>query len=243
MPSIQERVVATGRGVRAERDLAEAAADFYVLELLTARDDAGAARMLAKFEGCLSREFACYLDMAIGGELRYAMQHLGKEALPAELACFFREIEPGERGMAWMAWNVVRRVLGLRALELATQVFRTPGWAENFGGDAWSLVARLLRDHLRGRVIARVFVDQCFSLEHNTGSVFNKLYETETLAGILDAQYRDDYQTLLRHASEAVRSCWRLYEWRRRREHDPIWLGVQVTDTFDELAKEATLDV
>jgi hypothetical protein len=158
MPSIQERVVATGRGVRAERDLAEAAADFYVLELLTARDDAGAAKMLAAFEGSLAREFACYLDMAIGGELRYAMQHLGKEALPDDLACFFREIEPGERGMAWMAWNVVRRVLGLRALELATEVFRTPGWAENFGGDAWSLVARLLRDYLRGRVIARVFV-------------------------------------------------------------------------------------
>jgi Domain of unknown function (DUF4268) len=69
MPSIQERVVATGRGVRAERDLAEAAADFYVLELLTAREDAGAAKMLAAFEGSLAREFACYLDMAIGGEL------------------------------------------------------------------------------------------------------------------------------------------------------------------------------
>ena len=85
MPSIQERVVATGRGVRAERDLAEAAADFYVLELLTAREDAGAAKRLAAVEGSLAREFACYLDMAIGGELRYAMQHLGKEMLPAEL--------------------------------------------------------------------------------------------------------------------------------------------------------------
>jgi hypothetical protein len=53
-------------------------------------------------------------------------------------------------------------------------------------------------------VIARVFVDQCLSLEHNTGSVFNKLYETETLAGIQDAQSRDDYRMLLRHASEAV---------------------------------------
>ena len=69
-----------GRGVRAERDLAEAAADFYVLELLTARDDAGAARMLAKFEGCLAREFACYLDMAIGGELRY-----DRDGLPIEI--------------------------------------------------------------------------------------------------------------------------------------------------------------
>jgi hypothetical protein len=240
MPQVQERIVATGRGVRAERDLAQAAADFYVLELLTARNGASAARMLADFETCLAREFACYLDMAIGGELRYAMQHLGKEALPAELACFFREIDPGERGMAWMAWTVVRRVLGLRALELAGHVFGTSGWAENFGGDAWATVARLLRDHLRGRVVARIFVDQCFSLEHNTGSVFNKLYETETLMGILEAQYRDDYGTLLRRASDAVRRCWRLHEWRRRQEHDPVWLGVQATDTYDELVGEVT---
>ena len=238
MPQVQERIVAIGRGVRAERDLAQAAADFYVLELLTARNDADAARMLADFETCLAMEFACYLDMAIGGELRYAIQHLGKEALPAELACFFREIDPGERGMAWMAWTVVRRVLGLRALELAALVFGTSGWAENFGGEAWGTVARLLRDHLRGRVVARVFVDQCFSLEHNTGSVFNKLYETETLAGILEAQYSDDYGTLLRRASDAVRRCWRLHEWRRRKEHDPIWLGIQTIDTYDELVGE-----
>jgi hypothetical protein len=242
MPSIQERIVATGRGVRAERDLAKAAADFYVLELLTARGDPDAARMLSRLEAGLAEEFACYLDMAIGGELRYAMQHLGKEALPHELACFFREIDPSERGAAWLTWNVVRRALGLRALELAAELFRTPGWAENFGGQAWAVVARLLRDHLQGRVIARVFVDQCFSLEHNTGSVFNKLYETESLAEILETQYLDDYRTLLRHASEAVRRCWRLYEWRRRQEHDPVWLGVQVTDTYDELVGEVTAD-
>jgi hypothetical protein len=242
MPQVLERIVATGRGVRAERDLAQAAADFYVLELLTARNDSNAAKMLARFEASLAREFACYLDMAIGGELRYAMQHLGKEALPRELACFFREIDPGERGMAWMAWTVVRRVLGLRALELAADVFDTSGWAENFGGDAWATVARLLRDHLRGRVNARVFVDRCFSLEHNTGSVFNKLYETEALAAVLETQYRDDYGTLVRHASDAVRRCWRLHEWRRRQVHDPIWLGVQQTDTYDELVGEVTRD-
>jgi hypothetical protein len=70
----------------------------------------------------------------------------------------------------------------------------------------------------------------------------NKLYETEALAGILDAQYRDDFLTLLRHASESVRTCYRLYEWGRRREHDPIWLGVQVTDTYDEPGGEVTVD-
>jgi len=242
MPSIMERTVAEGRGVRAERDLAEAASDFYLLEALSAQGDPNATGMLARLEERLAREFACYLDVAIGGELRYAIKHLGKEALPAELACFFREINPVERGMAWVVWNVVRRVLGPRALELAAELFRTPGWRENFGGEAWALVARLLKDHLEGRVIARTFVDQCFSLEHNTGSVFNKLYDTSTLAGILEAQCRDDYGTLLRHASEAVRRCRRRHEWRRRQEYDPIWLGVQVLDTYEELVGEVEGD-
>lgn len=242
MPSIRERTVAEGRGVRAERDLAEAASDFYLLELLNARGDPDAARMLAKLEARLAREFACYLDMAIGGELRYAIKHLGKEALPAELACFFREIHPAERGKAWLVWNVIRRALGLRALELAAELFRTPGWRENFGGEAWAVVARLLKDHLKGRVIARTFVDQCFSLEHNTGSVFNKLYDTSTLGGILEAQGADDYGALLRQASDSVRRGWRLHEWRRRQEHDPTWLGVQMLDTYDELVGEVTDD-
>ena len=39
MPQVLERIVATGRGVRAERDLAQAGADFYVLELLTKTND------------------------------------------------------------------------------------------------------------------------------------------------------------------------------------------------------------
>ncbi len=134
MPSIRERTVAEGRGVRAGRNLAESASDFYLLELLSSRGNPDAARMLAKLEARLAKEFACYLDMAIGGELRYAIKHLGKEALPAELACFFREIHPAERGMAWLVWNVIRRVLGLQALELAAELFRTPGWRGELRG-------------------------------------------------------------------------------------------------------------
>jgi hypothetical protein len=37
MPQVLERIVASGRGVHANRDLAQAAADFYVPELLTTR--------------------------------------------------------------------------------------------------------------------------------------------------------------------------------------------------------------
>jgi hypothetical protein len=95
MPSIQERVVATGRGVRAERDLAEAAAYFYVLALLKARGDAGAAKMLAKFEACLAREFACHLDMAIAGETAIRDLRGGEMAKP--LAGWRRRGAIGER--------------------------------------------------------------------------------------------------------------------------------------------------
>ena len=55
MPSIQERIVASGRGVRAERDLAQAASDFYVLEPLTARGEPDAARMLSGLEATTHR--------------------------------------------------------------------------------------------------------------------------------------------------------------------------------------------
>jgi hypothetical protein len=150
MPQVRERIVATGRGVRAERDLAQAAADFYVLEPLTARGDADAAKMLAHFEACLAGEFACYLDMAIGASSATPCSTSARTRCPPSSPASFARSDPGERGMAWMAWTVVRRVLGLRALQFAAHAFGTSGWAENFGGEAWATVARFLRDHLRG---------------------------------------------------------------------------------------------
>jgi len=233
---VLERTVARSQGVWDERDLAEAAADFYLLENLSAGGDEHAARKLARLEEQLASEFVSYLDMAIGGELRYVKRHLGEDALPPDLLCFFREICPGHRGKAWLVWTVVRRALGPRALEIAGELFSDSRWRENFGGSAWASVTRLLRQHLEGDLSPRIFVDQCFSLEHNTGSVFNKLFATSKLSLMLVAQSEDDYGRLLAHASDDVRKRWRLREWRRRREHDPIWLGVQVLDTYEELA-------
>jgi hypothetical protein len=238
MSCVLERTVAQSQGVWDERDLAEAASDFYLLENLSSGGDERAARKLAKLEQQLATEFVSYLDMAIGGELRYAKRHLGEDALPRDLVCFFREICPGHRGKAWLVWTVVRRALGLRALEIAERLFTDCRWRRNFGGSAWASVARLLKLHLQGGLRARIFVDQCFSLEHNTGSVFNKLYDTSKLSRVLVAQSQDDYDKLLAHASDEVRRRWRLREWRMRQDHDPIWLGVQILDTYEELVGE-----
>jgi hypothetical protein len=235
MSCVLERTVARSQGVCDERDLPEAAADFYLLENLAAGGDQVAARKLARLETQLASEFVSYLDMAIGGELRYVTRHLGNDAIPRDLVCFFREICPGHRGKAWLVWTVVRRALGLRALEIAEEVFADTRWSEHFGGGAWASVTGLLRRHLEGEVSPRIFVDQCFSLEHNTGSVFNKLYDTSKLSRVLVAQSEDDYERLLAHASDEVRRRWRIREWRRRKDHDPIWLGVQVLDTYEDL--------
>ena len=135
-------------------------------------------------------------------------------------------------------WSVVRRSLELRALELAEELFSDSRWRENFGGSPWAGVARLLRQYLEGHLSRRIFVDQCFSLQHNSGSVFNKLFETRKLARVLIAQRKDDYETLLVFASDEVRRRWRFREWHRRRDHDPIWLGVQILDTFDDIHGE-----
>jgi hypothetical protein len=238
MSCVLERTVARSQGVWDERDLAEAAADFYLLENLSAGGDERAARKLARLEERLASEFVSYLDMAIGGELRYAKRHLGEDALPRDLVCFFREICPGHRGKAWLVWTVVRRAMGLRAIEIAEGLFSDCRWRRNFGGNAWASVARLLKLHLQGDLRARIFVDQCFSLEHNTGSVFNKLYDTSKLSRVLVAQSQDDYDKLVAHASDEVRRRWRLREWHTRQEHDPIWLGVQILDTYEELVGE-----
>ena len=238
MDTVHERTVARGRGVFDERDLAESAADFYLLETLSAEGDEEAARKLSMLEDRLASEFATYLDLALGGELRYARNHLGEEGLPRELACFFSETCSGQRGKAWLVWSVVRRAMELRALELAEEMFSDERWRENFGGSPWAGVARLLRQYLKGDLSPRIFVDQCFSLQHNTGSVFNKLFETRKLARVLIAQSKDDYERLLTFASHDVRRRWRCREWCRRRDHDPIWLGVQLLDTFDEIPGE-----
>lgn len=242
MTADKERVVARARGCSPTHDLAEAAADFYLLETLAAAGDEKASRELARLEERLAGEFSAYLDMAVGGELRYAKRHLAEDTLPPELACYFREIVPPQRGRAWLVWTVVRRALGPRALEFAEELFSRRDWPRHFGGWAWAQAVRLLRQYLEGSIGPRIFVDQCLSLEHNTGSILNKLYETTKLSRVLVAQGASDCETLLCFASDSVKRRWRLRERRKRQEHDPVWLGIQVLDTYEELVGEGIDD-
>ncbi|MFN2614674.1 MAG: hypothetical protein ABR552_07645 [Actinomycetota bacterium] len=96
MPTAFEERVAFGRGIRhQDRNLSQAIADFYLREnLANVRHYSPAVRLLDELEHALAREFAEYLDIAIGGELRHATAHLelDEECLPIELAPFFPEV-------------------------------------------------------------------------------------------------------------------------------------------------------
>jgi hypothetical protein len=135
---------------------------------------------------------------------------------------------------------VIRRRHGLKALDLAENVFRLDGWRRNFGGEAWARVVVALREYLSGRLKRRIFVDRCFSLEHNSGCVFDKLWATGNVRPALEAHGVDDYATLLHHASSQVQLLWRQQLWIVRHDYDPVWLGVQHTDGADDLWPEAS---
>jgi len=233
MASVMEARVARARKIPyQETNLAAAAADFYLLEALANIEGVREAQQrLSVIESKLATEFSSYLDIAVGGELRYAQSHLGDD-VPRELAPYFREVRAFgcDRGTAWLVWGVIRRKCGIQALELAEQTFEQPGWRSAFGGHAWAGIARVLRSYVEGRINDRIFVDRCWSLEHNNGCAMNKLYSTRNLSDVLEAHGQDDYQTLVRNASPEVRNLWKLHHQRKRRaiwlDHDPIWLGI-----------------
>lgn len=238
MPSpIEDRVARARKIPYRDRDIGQVVADFYLLETLGyVKDDRQARKNLAIFESKLAKEFSAYLDIAVGGELRYARSMLGDEC-PSELEPFVKEAAGADRGTAWLVWGVIRRCWGLSALELAEQTFEIRGWREAFGGEAWASIANVIRAFLEGRINDRIFVDRVVSLEHNSGSCLNKLYDTRDLKPVLDAHGMDDYVTLLDRASEEVRLLWTRHELLDRLQYDSAWLGVQPAYGIEDIER------
>ena len=236
MPSVMEARVARSRRINyEERDLAQVISDFYLLETLGClHGDQLSRRKLEKFECEIAKEFAAYLDIAVGGELRYAKSMLGDEC-PRQLKPFLKEAALADRGTAWLVWGVIRRAWGLEALRLAEETFDLPGWRGAFGGDAWRDITKVLRAYLENRMNTRIFVDRCFSLEHNSGCCFNKLYCVRNVPTVLSAHGNDEYDVLLQYASEETKCLWRRREVLRRKDYDPVWLGGDFPYTLSDV--------
>jgi hypothetical protein len=137
-----------------------------------------------------------------------------------ELRAFVTEINHGESAISW------RRIfdrLGTRALLLAEAAFEGP--CIPYGGLKWSPVARTLRLHLDDVLPRRVFIDQCFTLRHNNGPLFDKCFDVSNVLTVLDAQAAADYDHLWQHASTAVRRLWTDHQTATFAGRHPVWLG------------------
>lgn len=334
-----EREVAKDLGIMADLDLREAMADFYVLERLEADGSKRAAERLRALERTLAPNFARYLAMICGGELRHMPRVTGQEDYyeeecydcPLDCGCeswsyhedqthehnedcvdpdyvehedeadcpdwykskydrngwcqceltYVCDLEEGPqcgdqwpnvececRGgsgewedycsprLAWAitdmdgsgrnaAWREWMRYLQDqpdpdRAMHEAYRAFADAPWDGGYGGEAWATAAKLCADYMAGKVKDRTFIDRCWSLEHNGGNVFNKVWHydmVETLGNMLVKQAADAYDWLVNKATPEVKRLWRAREdvFRYALEVDPIWAGVQRLTTPEEV--------
>jgi cyclophilin family peptidyl-prolyl cis-trans isomerase len=184
-------------------DGAALAADFYLLESLAADGDAAARARLALWAPQLCADLARQLDLIIGTELGH-YQAARPESVPSGLHGFLRSVNAEDSRAGW--WRVRQELGETAALDLAEQAFAGPG--VEYGGEAWAPIAAMVRRFAAGEVPARVFLDQCFTLQHNNGSLFDKYFGVAHLLTVLEAQAGGDLVTLARHASAEVRARW-----------------------------------
>ena len=197
-----ETRVAIDAGLNPSRDLARACADFYLLSYLRRLHYiAAAGRALDELAGDLAPEFARYLDLACGGELRHA------SSWPMELPACPMLGRGSCRSLAWRDWlsweDPVYRA------RYAAEAFEQAAWpSRNYGGEPWAEIALVLELHLTGKMSPEVFVDRVWNLQHHGGICLNKVYDTEGLGPVLEAHGQDDHDTLLSQASDNTRALW-----------------------------------
>ena len=62
----------------------------------------------------------------------------------------------------------------LALISTLESAFNNCAFESNYGGEPWARVATHLRRFLDGSITTEAFIDGCFHLAHNTGSIFNK---------------------------------------------------------------------
>jgi len=142
------------------------------------------------------------------------------------------------RSGGWNLWMEMRAEQGLSLLHGAVQALKEPGWNSSFGGKMWATCAQVLLDYRTGVLSRRLFLDRCWTLQHNNGCVFNKLYLVDyRMYHLLEAQAKDNYSALVEHASPEVVHLWKNEEYRmlaqKRAGRSEEWLGVQFVGEVD----------
>lgn len=177
--SRSHRSAASTWGIDSSIDLCQSQADFYLLEALASGVVAGfgmtredpylrllaseAASLKADLVARLDRTFRGYVDMIIGGELRHHRAAQDSSTLR------------GDRSDAWVEWHAIRAAGGTAVLADAVVLFEDFG-SSSYGGSAWATIAKVLLARETGQISPATFVDRVWSLQHNGGSLFDKMH-------------------------------------------------------------------
>lgn len=219
-----EAAVALKFGIKVDRDIAQHVADYYLLEHLWRIEGSDrAGKVLREMANNLAPEFATYLDLAIGGEIRHAHYNV------VENAGF--TIAPGhgdDRGGAWLEWaewktpkERCKYAQGLFYLGWSKtpdggydpSPFKNRAFSSSFGGPAWGQIADTLNLYLTKKVSRVGFLDRVWNLQHNGGIALNKMYrqamsDPNAIRKVLDAHGNSEYEVLLDKASPEVIELW-----------------------------------
>jgi hypothetical protein len=164
-------------------------------------------------------QFSRYSDMVVGGELRYSKRFCKMGDLPKPIGfAIWRtgRLPRGSRHVAWDGWRFLRQRYGTLAIRWAMDSFRADGWHGGYGGEAWAKIAETLWRYETGLYSPTLFVDTAFSLQHNNGSYFNKVWSSPSmlnkLGDLLTAKQEGDAATLADSASLEMRLSYEAFQ-------------------------------
>jgi hypothetical protein len=161
--------------------------------------------------GRLAEQFKAYTDMALGGELRHAAsmgKRVGDGSMPFPMTQLLKagSISTASRAEAWGDWFHLRQTYGTIALSWAEQAF--VGFTRGgYGGKKWANITKTLRLYEDGTYPAPLFIDHCWSLQHNGGVYFNKFWHSyHGLTTVLNANFKGDMETVAYYARTNIKA-------------------------------------
>lgn len=146
----------------------------------------------------LDQQFQWYIIIACGGEVRHHPS--------------LRKKLPGGRKSCWTQFISIYEEVGPSIMLELAAIFEKMRDG-SVGGPKWAQAARICHSRLVGEMDARTFVDRCFSLQHNNGSLFNKWFFTEGSVLYLDAHASNppNLRVLWERSTLRTRQLWTRY--------------------------------
>jgi hypothetical protein len=196
-------------GLIKEFDLRVELVNFYLYMALTmmaeARTEIGYQMYRRDGLPLLEQQFRSYTDMAVGGELRHALSKnkgaFNDIPLALKNAMKSNKLRNGDsRKLAWNDWFVLRQQWGTKALDWAVEVF-SAFKSGAYGGKKWANIANTLLMYEQRKTTQVTFIDTCWSLQHNGGMYFNKIWSQYItgLHSLLEAGKNTNINVLLAH--------------------------------------------